>query len=149
MVQAAIAAGGTALLGAFSNQSRSRVDTNRPDFTSSLPALAAADKKQFRKLKSVADQERIYQLLMQPEVLGFLMAFGGLIAANRIRFSSDNEANMLLQGVASAMSVGMGSGYAGVGDLTSFALASMAGGATVVGQFNVWDFLGSIFGFGS
>jgi len=130
MVQALAAAGGS-LLGALTNQSRREV--SRGEYIPQLPALAAADKQSLSKLRKEADKERLYQFLAQPEIVGFLMAFAGLIASNRIPFSDDEEKNAVLQAIASTMSVAMGMGYAGVGDLTSLSVAIAAGGGSLLG----------------
>lgn len=127
MVQAAAGA----LLGAFSGQSR-RMDQLRPQITSSLPVLASSSPKMFKKLKKQADREQLYNLIMQPEVLGYLMAFGGLMLANNVPFSGNEIKNAALQGIASTLSVALGLGYAGVGDLTSLSIALAAGGASIL-----------------
>lgn len=127
MVQAAAGA----LLGAFSGQSR-RNDQVRPQITSSLPVLASSSPKMFKKLKKQADREQLFNLIMQPEVLGYLMAFGGLMLANNVPFSGNEIKNAALQGIASTLSVALGLGYAGVGDLTSLSIALAAGGASIL-----------------
>jgi len=120
------------VLSAFGNQTKRQVE--RPVYQSSLPALAAADKKHLAKLRKEASSERFYNLISQPEILGFVMAFGGLLAANNIPFSDDEEKNILLQGIASTLSVAMGMGYAGVGDLTSLSVALAAGAGSLGGS---------------
>lgn len=131
MVQAAA----TALLGAFSNQSK-REPKERPMVQSALPSLSAAPNTRVaNKIAKEAREERLYNLLAQPEVLGMVMALGGLILANNVPFSADDEKNALLQSVASTMSVAMGMGYAGVGDLTSLAVAVAAGASSLMGGF--------------
>jgi len=128
MVQAALAA----IPGIFPGQSRR--EASRPEISSSLPVLAAAEKKKLKRLEKVAREERMYQLLMQPEVMGFIMAFGGFFLANNIPFSRDQLTNDSLQAIASTMSVAMGMGYAGCGDLTSLSVAMMAGTGSFAGN---------------
>ena len=124
---------------AFSGQSRREI-RERPQVQSALPVLATTDKaRQINKIRSEAREERLFNLLSQPEVLGYLMAIGGLVASNQIPFSSDDDKNAYLQAVASTMSVAMGMGYAGVGDLTSLSVGILAGGASLFG--NVFESL--------
>lgn len=133
MVQAIGAAAGT-LLGAFSGQSRRDTDKARPQYSSAAPAMAAAkDSRTANKIAKEAAQERFYTLLSQPEVLGYLMALGGLIISNKIPFSDDHEKNTVLQAISSTMTVAMGMGFAGVGDLTSLSVAMAAGGGSLIG----------------
>lgn len=121
------------VLGAFGNQSKRVVD--RQPIPSAVAVIGAAkDNKTAKRISKEADKERLYALLTQPEVLGLLLTFGGVVAANKIPFSSDPAENDLLQGIMTTASVVMGCGYAGVGDLTSLSLAIAAGGASVLGS---------------
>lgn len=130
----AIAAALPAVLGAFGNQKSSRGTTNRPVVESSLPVLAAADKKRLRALKKEADKERLYNLLTQPEVLGLLITLGGITASQNIPFSQDAGADAALKSTATMASVLIGLGYAGVGDLTTLLVAAGAGGGSLFGS---------------
>jgi len=125
-----------ALGGLFGNQSRRTVE--RQPMPSAIEAMTVAkDTRHLNKIRKQAREERLLSMLNQPEVLGFLMAFGGFYAANNIPFASGvgNEAkNALLQGIASTMAVAMGMGYAGVGDLTGLSVATAAGGASIFGS---------------
>ena len=144
MVQAAA----SALLGAFSGQSH-REPIERPQIQSALPALAqTTNTRTANKIRKEAREERLYNALMQPEVLGFAMALGGLAIANNIPFSSDQDKNTILQAIASTMSVAMGMGYAGVGDLTSLSVALAAGSGSLFGGLLDFDELGNITGTG-
>jgi len=131
-----------ALAGAFSNQSRTRGESARPVMESALPVLSAAEKKRLKKLQKEADKERIYNLLMQPEVLGLLITFSGMVAAQHIPFSGEKTANEALQATATMASVLLGLGYAGVGDLTTMIVALGAGSGSLVGSL-VGDLPGS------
>lgn len=147
MAQAALAAL-KPIASAFSNQSRSRSNIDRPKIDSILPVLAAVDKKKFTKLKKEANNERIYNFLMQPEVLGLAITLGGMYMSNKIRFAKDNIANAALQSTATTTSVLLGLGYAGVGDLTTAAIAVTAGGASLFGPLlgDVGEVTGDILG---
>jgi len=127
MVQAAVGA----ISGLFGNQSRKEV--SRPEVQSMLPAIvAASDKKTRKQIMKAAREERLYNFLMQPEVMGMALTFAGVLAANKIPFSSNEAENNLLQGIMTTTSVVMGCGYAGVGDLTSLSLGISAGGASIL-----------------
>lgn len=132
MVQALAGAAGS-LLGAFSGQSR-KAPANRPVIDSAIPAIAATNNPRVaNKIRKEAQQERLFNLLSQPEVLGYVMALGGLILSNNIPFSGDAEKNTFIQAIASTLSVAMGMGYAGVGDLTSLSVAIAAGSGSLLG----------------
>ena len=134
MVQAALS-GLSALSSVFGNQSRR--DTERPQIASALPAIAAApDAKRAKRIEKSADKERIYNLLSQPEVLGFMMTFAGITAAQLIPFSSNKVANEAIQATATTASVIMGMGYAGVGDLTTLTVAALAGAGSLTDLFS-------------
>lgn len=121
---AASVAGG--LTGALKGQSRR--DLPRPSVESANHALAVVqDKKSREKILQNAREERLFNLISQPEVLGTVLTFAGVLAANRIRFSNDKLSNGLTQGAMSSASVLMGLGYAGVGDLTTAIVALTAG----------------------
>lgn len=129
MVQAALGS----VVGAFAGQSH-RERKERVSAESSLPVLLAAkDTRTAKRIREEAREERIFNLLTQPEVLGMLMALGGLIISNQIPFSRDEEKNVFLQAIASVMTVAMGMGYAGVGDLTSLSVGLAAGGGSLLG----------------
>lgn len=130
MVTAALSAIG----GAFSGQTR-REAPARPIVDSALPAIAAAkDLRTARLIQRAAREERLYNLISQPEVVGIAMVIGGIIAANYLPLSPDPEADALLKGVATTACVTMGLGYAGTGDLTSLSVGLAAGGATLIGE---------------
>lgn len=123
-----------AILGALSNQSRSRRDLDRPTVESAIPAISSADKKRLRKISKEADKERLYNLVTQPEVLGLLITLTGIMASQRMPFSDDPQQNEALKAVATSASVLMGLGYAGVGDLTTMIVALGAGGGSLIGS---------------
>lgn len=131
MAQAALAAI-PAIAGAFQNQSRKTTD--RPVVESAIPGILAADKKKLKKIQKEADKERLYNLLMQPEVLGIVITFAGILAAQNIPFSGDPEANEALKATATTASVLLGLGHAGVGDLTTLIIALGAGGGSLLGS---------------
>ena len=112
---------------------------------SALPAIAAApDSKRAKRLEKVAERERIYNLLSQPEVLGFVLTFAGITAAQLIPFSSNKIANEAIQASATTASVIMGMGYAGVGDLTTLVVAGLAGAGSLTDLFS--GFSGDVVG---
>jgi len=119
------------VLSAFGNQSKRQVE--RHPMPTSLAVIGTAkDNKTAKRISREADKERLYAILTQPEILGMLLTFGGVILANNIPFSQDKAENDLLQGIMTTASVVMGCGYAGVGDLTSLSLAVSAGGASIL-----------------
>jgi len=135
MVQAVAGAAGT-LLGALSSQPRKEVP--RPVVDSATNALALTSDKKIQKiLLKNAREERIYNLLMQPEIMGLAIFFLGLLLANNIPFSKDEQVNNYLQGIATTGSTAIGMGYAGVGDLTSLAVALAAGAASIIPDLNI------------
>lgn len=121
----------SAITGALSNQSRREV-SGRSQTESALPVLAATEKKRLKRLEKQADKERLYNLLQQPEVLGLLMTLGGMLIANNIPFSSNKAENQALQSIGVTSSVLLGLGHAGVGDLTTLAIAAAAGGSSMI-----------------
>lgn len=136
MATAALAAGGSALSGllsALGSQGSRRSEVTRPTMESALPVIAAADKKKLKKILKEADKERLYTLLMQPEVMGLMITLGGIYAANHIPFGSNPAETEALQSIAVTASVLLGLGYAGVGDLTTLIVALGAGGFSLLG----------------
>jgi len=130
MVQAALTTV-SSLLGA---QSRLPARPDRQNFQSALPSMVAAgDTKTRKAIRDEAFQERIYTILSQPEVMAMVMGLAGIVVANRIPYTPNAEANTLLASTATIMVVCMACGYAGVGDLTSLAIALMAGGGSFFG----------------
>jgi len=118
-------------LSAFTGQSRREV-TRQPMPTALAVIGAAPDNKTAKRISKEADKERIYAFLTQPEVLGYIMAIGGLALVNNIPFSNDQVKNAYIQSLASTMSVLLGLGYAGVGDLTTMLVSLMAGGGSFI-----------------
>jgi len=117
-----------ALGGLFGNQSRRTVE--RQPIPSAIEAMTVAkDSKHLNKLRKQAREERLLAMLNQPEVLGYIMAIGGLVIANNIPFSSNAGKNEMLQSIASSASILMGLGHAGVGDFTSLSVAVTTGAA--------------------
>lgn len=135
MAAGGIAAAGAALGGlasAFGNQSRGSAGSTAPRSDTSTAALAlASSPKMARELRKNARDERMLAVLLDPQVLGLLVTFGGLAAASRIPFHPDPDTNTKVQGLAAAAAVLMGLGRAGVGDLTTLTMA--AGAGAVVG----------------
>lgn len=126
---AGILAAVTALGGLVSNQTRSGGSSGPgPRIDTSTAALAGAtDRKQLKILERNARAERQLAVLTDPQVMGLLVTFGGLAAASRLPFHPDPDVNQRVQGVAAAAAVLMGLGRAGVGDLTTTAVAAAAG----------------------
>jgi len=121
----------TTALSAFTGQSHREV--TRQPMPSALAVIGTAkDLKTARRISREADKERIYAFLTQPEVLGYIMAIGGLALVNNIPFSNDEVKNAYIQSLASTMSVLLGLGYAGVGDLTTMLVSLMAGGGSFI-----------------
>lgn len=122
----------TTLAGAFSGQTR-RDPPQRAQIPSATGAIAMAKDKKTAKLAAKnAREERIWNLLSQPEVLGWMMTIGGILAVQNIPFNSDRAINEMLQGAATSATVIMGMGHAGVGDLTTSIIAGLAGVASIM-----------------
>lgn len=115
---------------ALTNQSRSPVAEQARHQDTSTTAIAMAGSTKARKaaLKN-ADKERMMALLTDPQVMGLLVTFGGLFAAQVIPWSENERRRTALAALASSSAVLMGLGRAGVGDLTSLMVAAGAGGA--------------------
>lgn len=130
MVQAALATAGgmlSGITGAFGNQTKRQIE--RPQLPQTTAVIASApDKKIAKKALDNAREERLMYLLTQPEVLGFLISIIGIIGANNIRLHEDDNINNSLQALCTTLSVLLGLGYAGVGDLTTLVM-SLASGA--------------------
>jgi len=121
------------ILGAFSGQSRNTI-AQRPIIPSAIEPMAhAKDRRTANRLSKQAREERLLAILAQPEVMGFLLTFVGMIASNKITFSDDKEKNAFLQAIGTLVSVALGMGYAGVGDLTGLSVAITAGGGSLIG----------------
>lgn len=138
MAAAAPLAGVGSILGgltsAFGNQSRAPAGSAPARVDTSTAALAGArDEKHLRAMARNADKERMLAVLTDPQVMGLLVTFGGLALATRIPFHENKKTNRNLQGIAAASAVLMGLGRAGVGDLTTLALATGTGTAIVLG----------------
>lgn len=119
--------------GLFSNQSRRNVE--RQHIPSAVDSMALAkDSKTARRIAKQQREERLFALLNQPEVLGLIMLFGGIFVANNIPFSKDPEADKFLKAVATTGSVAVSMGHAGVGDMTGLSVATLAGGASLLGS---------------
>lgn len=131
----ALAALGGSALGAFSNQGRSPAASRLPRTDTSTLAIAGAkDRKTARLAKRNADAERMLELLTDPQIMGLLTVFGGLYAAQHIPWSGDPGRRSAIAGVAAASAVLMGLGRAGVGDMTTLAVAGGAGLASAGGE---------------
>lgn len=115
----------------------------RPVIESSLPVLMAADKRQYSKLRRQAEAERLYNLLMQPEVLGLVITLTGIVVANNIPLSGDPGRNAALRSIATTASVLLGLGYAGIGDLTTLIIAASSGGVSLAGT-DITDIVGPL-----
>lgn len=126
MTTALSALAGTAL-GALGSQSRSAQATQRHQDQSTLAIAMAKDTKAAKAARENADKERLMAILMDPQIMGLLTVFGGLLAANHIPWTGDPEARARIAGVAAAAAVLMGLGRAGVGDLTTLGVATAAG----------------------
>ena len=118
------------LMGAVTQQSHSpAVSVARHVDTSTAAIATARDSKQAKRLARNAREERIMALVTDPQVMGLLTVIGGVALSARIPFHDDPVTNARLQGLAAASCVLMGLGRAGVGDMTSLAMAAGAGGA--------------------
>lgn len=136
MATAAIAGAGSALSGVLSalgNQGSRRSEVTRPSMEPVIPSFLAADKKKLKKLEKQINDQRLYTLLMQPEVLGLMITLGGMFAAGYIPFGKKGSEREALQSIAVTASVLLGLGYAGVGDLTTLIIALGAGGFSLLG----------------
>lgn len=131
MVTAAVGSLLPAITGAIGGQSKREVQPRPVIDSSSMAIVAAKDKKLAKLAIQNAREERLYNLLSQPEVAGFIMTMAGITAAQLIPFSQDKLANEAVQAVATSAAVLMGLGYAGVGDLTTTIVAGLAGAASL------------------
>jgi hypothetical protein len=135
----ALGAMGGSLMGAVSHQGRSPAAAAQkiPRTDTSTAAIAGAkDPRTARMARSNADAERVLALLTDDQLLGLLVVFGGLWAAQKIPWSDNATTNAALTGAASTAAVLMGLGRAGVGDLTTLMLATGAGVGSVSGQIS-------------
>lgn len=124
-----------AILGALAGQSSRAREISRPAIPQTALALASVENpKMANKILRAAREDRLYAMLAQPEILGFILLLAGLAISNNIPFSGDEATNIYLQGIATTASVIIACGYAGVGDITSLSLALMAGGGSVFGN---------------
>ena len=141
MVMAAVSGGLGAITTAVSKQTH-RIRAARP----APPASAVAVVSQAKTTKAAklamkqAKNERLYDLLTQPEVLGWLMTIGGILAVQNIPFHPNKAVNEMLQGTATSATVIMGMGHAGVGDLTTSIIAGLTGVASLMGGVDLPDF---------
>ena len=101
-----------------------------------------------RERRKTANQERMWQLLSDPALLGALVAVGGIMLTQRMTFSGDASANEDLRALATASVVLIGTSRAGLGGTSSALLAAGAGiagsGQTVAnlsGANGFWNFL--------
>lgn len=119
---------------AISKQSHSPVSGTPARVDTSTAAIAAArTDKLARRLSRNAREERLMALLTDPQVMGLLTTIGGLMLATHLPFSENPTTNARLQGLAASCAVLMGLGRAGVGDLTTLAVAGGAGAAVAYG----------------
>lgn len=130
MAQAILGALGS-IAGGIQGQTRRERSPRLPLASSTSAIVSAEDRKLAKLALKNAREERLYDLLSQPEVLGFGMTFAGIAAAQMIPFSNDRLANESIQAIATSCAVLMGLGYAGVGDLTTTVVAGLAGAASL------------------
>ena len=137
----ALTSAASGLLGAVGNQGRSPAVHMRHEDTSTQAIALARDRAQTRAAARNAQQERLVALLTDPQVMGMLALFGGLYASQHIPWSENKATNAALKGVATSATVLMALGRAGVGDLTTLAVAGAAGGGSLAGDFagSAWD----------
>lgn len=115
---------------AFGSQTRPE-KARRPEAPTSTALVAAAPTtKQSKLALKNAREERLYNLLTQPEVIGLATVFAALFLANKIPFSDKEPQNSALQSIAASGGILMGLGHAGVGDLTTLTMAGIGGAAT-------------------
>jgi len=137
MVQAAAAALAP-ILGSWAG--KEKPVRTRPVNESVVPAvIAAKDVKTAKLAIKEAEKERLYNLLMQPEVIGMLMTIAGLVASQRIPFSDNEASNEGLQAAMASASVLLGLGHAGVGDMTTSIIAAVAGISSLAININLPD----------
>ena len=134
MAAGGIAAAGALLGGvtsAFSRQTRAPGGSAGPRADTSTIAIAATTDKAARKaaLKN-AQQERVLALLSDPQVMGLLITFGGVLAAQYIPWAENPKRRAALTALTTSSAVLMGLGRAGVGDLTSLTMAAAAAAVT-------------------
>lgn len=148
MVSTALATVGSAIGGAITKQARPARRARAP---SRIIDISSIDNIKIARIAKKDNQEqRIYDLLSSPEILGLVMVLAGVYASNHIDFSDSPAANAGLQGTATIAAVLMGLGHAGVGDLTSVAVAGAAGASSLLGggggggpwaDTGIWGFL--------
>lgn len=133
----ALGAVGGSLMGAVSKQTHSPAAAKAPRTDTSTAAIASAkDPRTARAARSNADAERILALLTDDQLMGLMVLFGGIWAAQKIPWSENEATNAALTATATSAAVLMGLGRAGVGDLTTLMLASGAGIGSVAGEIS-------------
>lgn len=133
----ALGALGGSLMGAVSQQGRSPAASipKQPRMDTSTQAIAQAkDPRTARAARSNADAERLLSILTDDQLMGLMVVFGGLWAAQKIPWADNQTTNAALTATASTAAVLMGLGRAGVGDLTTLMLATGAGMGSVSGD---------------
>lgn len=121
----------------LANQKKKELPARR-QFESVLPYVSGArTKKEKDKILSAAREERLWDLVTQPEVIGFAMTIGGIYASQKIRFvpktpEGSDIPNEGIQAIATMTSVLLGLGHAGVGDITTATIAGLAGVASAI-----------------
>jgi len=101
-----------------------------------------------REHRKTVTADRAWQLVSDPAFTGALVAVGGIMAVQKLRFSADDSANEDLRALATAAVVLIGTSRAGLGGTASALLAAGAGfassGETVqnlTGTKGFWNFL--------
>lgn len=128
MVQALATVGAAAGSAARALSQQSKSQRTVEQLPSSTEKIASAQQKKIAELAyKNAREERLLHFIEQPQILGLFMTFAGVLIAQTVKFTDDKFANEIVQSAMTTTSVLMGLGYAGVGDLTTLAVAGMAG----------------------
>lgn len=124
---------------AFANQPR-RPRAERKSLPSASDAIALSPNIKAAKLAlKNAREERLHDIITQPEVMGWAITILGLFAVQNIPFSEEKVTNEVIQGTATTATVLMGLGHAGVGDLTTAVMAGLSGVASILAGIGIPD----------
>jgi hypothetical protein len=86
-----------------------------------------------REKRRTVREERLTNVLMDPQMLGLLTLLGGLYVAQRIPYSEDEVQNNTLKAIATSGVVLASLSRAGLGGWPALAAAGIAGAATTEG----------------
>jgi len=86
-----------------------------------------------REKRKTSQEEHLFRIVSDPQVVGLVILLGGLWAAQRIPFSEDEGQNNTLRGIATGGVVLMSISRAGIGGWPALAAAGLSGVASTEG----------------